>query len=185
MGSLKEAIRHETDIVSRRQAKSIHCIILSGRVLTFMYKHNLIPQGVWLDYESGYDEVNGYLLALPISKKKQYLEMQSRIGLLKPVVVPTETEAIDPNVTTRLQERIGANEERLTKQLLAEQGLIQFLNDTVLLITITRSKGPNDKSPHAEHHDVHVESQDLTQAIQGELVAKTIQESSFRRKALP
>jgi hypothetical protein len=154
-----EDIRNQAKTDSRRFAKRIVCRIVYDKLLNIMYDEGMVPSGIFINYKTGLDPINGKMFVIPAIN---YSKVQSLVKNYQPTISEDD-----------LQERDIESIETVTR---SKSALIDSLRQNAILVTISLQM-PEGKlaglSP--EWHDVIIDSTDVNQSIEGTYVYRSKQ----------
>ncbi len=144
-----EKIRQIAKIDSRRFAKGTTCRILSEvefkGITSILVRAALIPTGVTIDSDSGWDEVTGKIFLIPVTKVRELLiELNN--------YTPSK-EKKDEKIT---------KEEHIRRELVAEP-IAAFLAQNMIIASTTLASLPGNKKPNPLAVDAVIETVDLSQ----------------------
>jgi len=136
-----------------------------------MYKYDLIPLYLKVG-QNGYDAANQYFFVIPKTLWTDYVELAAEAGWKLPL---TESKPAGSAEESNAGETVVPEGEEGKKERL-EKRLAHFLNISAILVFFPTSKNHIDGSiPLAKDWDVMLESRDMTQMIQVDLIPRLVQ----------
>lgn len=153
--NLRESIRNEAKLDSRRFGKSIVCKIIYGPMLDYMYQKSLIPPGVYINVNTGLDSMSNKMVVIPSTKFKEIEQIfysRANVG---------STESTDIDVI-----------ENVVK---ADTYLVEVLKQNIIFVTVSQPKPKGlEAGPNPKEFDIIIDSVDVNQSIEGTYVYSTV-----------
>lgn len=168
--NLVNKITQKAKLDSRRFAKSVACRIISNTVwLSFIRSKNLIPAG-FVPSINGYDVITSRLLAVPIQK---WAELTKLFNEANPIRTPSQELDSLRNTLTENEAGFSIQLSALEKIQAKQEVLVAFLRQNLVLVYLPISKLPAGETiPNPEIYDIIIDSIDVSQSVDAELILK-------------
>jgi len=156
--SLRDQLRADAKMDSRRFGKSIVCRIVHGPLLSFIEQKGLIPNVILINNDTGLDPINNKMVVIPVSKYSQILELLQNYDV-------TVSQGLDVNDDT----------ESFEKLLRINEEIIVAIQQNMILVTVS-SVMPEGISAGVspQLYDVLIDSIDVNQAIEAVYVHRSV-----------
>ena len=182
--TFREQLKSDFDHVSRRQAKSVHCRVVTGKLVHELIRStsSLLPKEykINIDPITGMDAIRGYCIVYPLHLHEEYEEL--RQNLTRGGTVDADNVKVAETDTHKAQYRVSpelppSHQEKIMSKLLFFVG---FLKENCMLIRISRLDFPSDQVADGRNIDIMVESSDILQGVTARPTFKHFQSDKDR-----
>lgn len=114
-----DKIRQEAKLDSRRFSKAIMCEIMAGEDLLMLYNAGIVPNGIYIQSDTGLDPINNKMFVMPIVKYEEYKKIFKNSNKEEVQITEKDTDTIDVD-------SIAIHRDNLNKR-------VSFLKQNVVL----------------------------------------------------
>ncbi len=154
--SLRESIRNEVKLDSRRFGKSTVCKIVYGPMLDYLYQKSLVPPGIYITSTTGLDPMSNKMIVIPSVK---FPEIEKLFYAKASISAPEDSTDLDII-------------ENIVK---ADTYLVDVLKQNIILVTISQPKPKGlEAGPNPKEFDIVIDSIDVNQSMEGTYVYTSV-----------